>query len=293
MRVTGVGPSGLVRWLSWFPAAATDLLLGGRCVGCGEPGRPLCRPCRADLPGRAWPAWPDPVPAGLVDRLGLRGVRRRASRRSCSGSRSGSCSAWSGRWPRCWRRRPPPRPAPVRSCSCRCRRARPPSGPVATTPPAPITSRAARLLAAAGHDVIVAAAAPPATRCRRPGRARCGRAGRQPGRLDDAAPAPRLRRLGGAPRPGPGGGLRRRADHRLDRPGGPARPRGGRPGGRRHRRGRGHPAAYPERSAEIAQSIWALPFRPQRDGGYGRRTHPTPSEGAADLSLHLGQPRKS
>ncbi|MBZ5737321.1 ComF family protein [Nocardioides mangrovi] len=47
-----------------------DLLLGGRCVGCARPGRVLCEPCAATLPdslpdgGR--PAWPTPVPAGLV-----------------------------------------------------------------------------------------------------------------------------------------------------------------------------------------------------------------------------------
>jgi len=52
--------------MSWFLPAAADLLLGGRCVGCGEPGRPLCTRCRGDLPVEAWPAWPDPVPPGLV-----------------------------------------------------------------------------------------------------------------------------------------------------------------------------------------------------------------------------------
>jgi predicted amidophosphoribosyltransferase len=43
-----------------------DLLLGGACVGCERPGRPLCRGCEADLPDRAEPAWPTPVPPGLV-----------------------------------------------------------------------------------------------------------------------------------------------------------------------------------------------------------------------------------
>ena len=52
--------------MSWFLPAAADLLLGGRCVGCGEPGRPLCTGCRDDLPYEAWPAWPDPVPVGLA-----------------------------------------------------------------------------------------------------------------------------------------------------------------------------------------------------------------------------------
>jgi predicted amidophosphoribosyltransferase len=52
--------------MSWLSEAAADLLLGGRCVGCGEPGRPLCRPCHADLPHEAGPVWPDPIPEGLV-----------------------------------------------------------------------------------------------------------------------------------------------------------------------------------------------------------------------------------
>ncbi len=51
--------------MTWLSAAAADLLLGGRCVGCGEPGHPLCAGCRAGLPDAAWPAWPDPVPVGL------------------------------------------------------------------------------------------------------------------------------------------------------------------------------------------------------------------------------------
>jgi len=46
--------------------AVTDLLLGGRCVGCGRPGRLLCPACAEGLPLRAVPAWPSPPPAGLV-----------------------------------------------------------------------------------------------------------------------------------------------------------------------------------------------------------------------------------
>ncbi|WKN47555.1 ComF family protein [Nocardioides sp. Arc9.136] len=47
--------------------AAADLLLGGRCAGCERPGRVLCRDCAAALPDSARPAWPTPVPAGLVE----------------------------------------------------------------------------------------------------------------------------------------------------------------------------------------------------------------------------------
>jgi predicted amidophosphoribosyltransferase len=46
---------------------ALDLLLGGACVGCGEPGRLLCEGCACELPVGAAPAWPTPVPAGLVE----------------------------------------------------------------------------------------------------------------------------------------------------------------------------------------------------------------------------------
>ena len=46
---------------------AIDLLLGGACVGCGRPGRLLCPGCREELSDGAAPAWPTPVPAGLVE----------------------------------------------------------------------------------------------------------------------------------------------------------------------------------------------------------------------------------
>ncbi|QIG44026.1 ComF family protein [Nocardioides anomalus] len=46
---------------------ALDLLLGGVCVGCAAPGRSLCPACAADLPTAAAPAWPTPVPGGLVE----------------------------------------------------------------------------------------------------------------------------------------------------------------------------------------------------------------------------------
>ena len=46
---------------------AVDLLLGGACVGCARPGRLLCPDCRGELPEGAAPAWPTPVPAGLVE----------------------------------------------------------------------------------------------------------------------------------------------------------------------------------------------------------------------------------
>lgn len=44
----------------------SDLLLGGRCVGCAAPGRVLCRRCAGALPIGAHPAWPTPAPPGLA-----------------------------------------------------------------------------------------------------------------------------------------------------------------------------------------------------------------------------------
>lgn len=41
-------------------------MLGGRCVGCHRPGRLLCASCARSLPLVASPAWPTPVPYGLV-----------------------------------------------------------------------------------------------------------------------------------------------------------------------------------------------------------------------------------
>lgn len=49
-----------------FLDAATDVLLGSRCVGCARPGRLLCPPCAAMLRDAPHVAWPDPTPPGLV-----------------------------------------------------------------------------------------------------------------------------------------------------------------------------------------------------------------------------------
>jgi predicted amidophosphoribosyltransferase len=46
--------------------AGNDLLLGSACVGCGLPGRVLCRRCDAALPRHGRPAWPTPSPPGLA-----------------------------------------------------------------------------------------------------------------------------------------------------------------------------------------------------------------------------------
>ncbi|WP_238342847.1 ComF family protein [Nocardioides cynanchi] len=46
--------------------AARDLILGSSCLGCGRAGRLLCDPCRDGLDVVPAPAWPTPIPAGLV-----------------------------------------------------------------------------------------------------------------------------------------------------------------------------------------------------------------------------------
>ncbi len=50
----------------WWLDRAADLLLGGRCVGCGVAGRLLCPGCADGLRGGVGRRWPEPVPAGLV-----------------------------------------------------------------------------------------------------------------------------------------------------------------------------------------------------------------------------------
>lgn len=45
--------------------AFSDLLLGGRCAGCGRPGRVLCPDCTEGLPRGGHPVRPDPAPPGL------------------------------------------------------------------------------------------------------------------------------------------------------------------------------------------------------------------------------------
>jgi predicted amidophosphoribosyltransferase len=46
--------------------AGRDLVLGSGCVGCGAPGRVLCRRCEATLPDRGEVCWPTPTPPGLA-----------------------------------------------------------------------------------------------------------------------------------------------------------------------------------------------------------------------------------
>lgn len=46
--------------------AFADLLVGGRCAGCGRPGRGACDDCRALLSAVPQVRWPDPAPAGLA-----------------------------------------------------------------------------------------------------------------------------------------------------------------------------------------------------------------------------------
>jgi len=50
--------------LSSLTDAWTDLVLGGECVGCARPGRPLCAVCGARLPER--PALVEPSRAGAL-----------------------------------------------------------------------------------------------------------------------------------------------------------------------------------------------------------------------------------
>lgn len=50
----------------WWGDAVVDVLAGGRCTGCGRPGRVLCVACARLLPTGARVCWPTPTPPGLV-----------------------------------------------------------------------------------------------------------------------------------------------------------------------------------------------------------------------------------
>jgi predicted amidophosphoribosyltransferase len=140
--------------MSWLSTAATDLLLGGRCVGCGEPGRPLCARCRADLPSEARPAWPDPVPEGLAQPwacAAYEGVVRELVLGLKERQLLGLVGPVAAMLAESARRAAPPGPValvpvPSRRATVRAR---------GHDPTWAITARAARLLAGAGHDVIV------------------------------------------------------------------------------------------------------------------------------------------
>ena len=206
-------------------------------------GPPLCPVCEAELPGGATPAWPTPVPDGAGRAVGSRRSTRAPCGRWCSASRSAGCWGWPSRWPGCW-----PRPC-VRAAAVEpggagagpvADRAR--CGRAATTPPA--RSRCERLAAAGvdGFDVEVRRLLrlrPGVVDQAGPGR---DRAGGEPARFDAVHGRRAAQVWAAAPRPGPGGGLRRRPDHRLDGAGGPAGPRGGRSRGGPGGRGRGHAA---------------------------------------------------
>jgi predicted amidophosphoribosyltransferase len=53
-------------WAGLVADAARDLALGSECVGCGAPGRVLCRPCLDSLPSGGRESWPTPAPDGLA-----------------------------------------------------------------------------------------------------------------------------------------------------------------------------------------------------------------------------------
>lgn len=139
-----------------------DLVLGGRCAGCERPGRLLCPECAGSLPTGGHPAWPTPVPPGLVPPwaageyagavrslvvghkehrlLGLRPALARLLA-GAVGAALGGIRPGAGE----------PVvlvPVPSRPGSARRR---------GHDPTAAITARAARLLRSAGHDAVAVA----------------------------------------------------------------------------------------------------------------------------------------
>ena len=241
---------------------ALDLLLGGSCVGCARPGRLLCPACQSEIPGRAAPAWPTPTPAGLVEpwaasvyegtvRAMVLGLKERrllglavplarllAAAVSCE-LPLGSPVVLV--------------PVPSRPRTVRAR---------GHDPTRTITVRAARQLRSEGFDVAV----------HRLLRLRAGvvdqagldateRAANLSGSMQARAVCHAQVR---AQAPGgPIGGLRRRADQRLDGARGPARPRGGRPRGGPGGGGGGHPPPVRDDRTRGAEGflITGTPFR--------------------------------
>ena len=178
--------------MSELLAAAADLLLGGRCVGCGVPGRPLCATCHAGLPREPFAAAPDPVPPGLAPAwacaeydgtaralvLGLKERRLLGLARPLSAMLAAAAGeAVDGPVVLV--------PVPSRASTVRAR---------GHDPTATMTVRAARLLASSGRDVS-------ATRLLRLGRGVLDQAGldaeARSANLDGAmsCPSPGLRRL--------------------------------------------------------------------------------------------------
>jgi predicted amidophosphoribosyltransferase len=133
-----------------------DLLLGSSCVGCGRPGRLLCRGCAALLPVGARPAWPVPPPPGLAPPwaageyagttramvVGHKEHRLLALRTPLAGQLATAVAA-------ALREAPPGPvvlvPVPSRPASVRAR---------GHDPTGSITSGASRMLRARGHDVL-------------------------------------------------------------------------------------------------------------------------------------------
>ena len=143
-------PAGLLDDLT---DALTDLLLGGRCVGCDRPGRVLCLSCEAGLPDWPRPAWPTPTPPGLVTPWAAApydGVVRAmvvAHKENRLLALRGPLGALLALAAASTRAREPVLlvPVPSRRASVRQR---------GYDPTHAITARAAVLLRAAGHDVV-------------------------------------------------------------------------------------------------------------------------------------------
>ena len=149
------GRIGRMTLVSALLDAGADLLLGSACVGCGEPGRVLCRDCRSGLPARrsrhgrrrlrsGWPVRSRPGRTTAPARDGRRpqGARLLGLTRPLGELLATSVLAAAGP------------AAPL--CSSRCRRVRRRSGPAGTTRPSRMTRRAARTLRTADREVGVA-----------------------------------------------------------------------------------------------------------------------------------------
>ncbi len=259
--------------------AARELALGTACVGCGRPGRVLCRGCDAGLPRRAGPTWPSPVPTGLAPPYAAGeygGVLRAMVNQHKEHGVFALATPWDGCWRWPWssswpisgRRRRPGGCGAGDGWSpwCRCRRGprwcgavgttrccgwpgRPPSGCVATAW-RPRCSGSSRWWGRCGTSRAWTPASALPT---------------WPGRCAAGGSVPTAGRPGGL-----GRGGRRRAHHRVHGARGAAGARGRRGAGGRGRRGGRDPPSLP--AGEHRSRAWR--------SWAGGRTYPSSRAGA-------------
>ena len=127
LQIDGCPPSRPLR------DAALDLLLGGRCVGCGRPGRALCPAAAPGCPTTAWPAWPEPDAARAGATVGRRPATTGLLRAALLAHKERHVAGLAAPLAACWLALSGPQPPTRRCCWSRCRAGPARRGPAATT----------------------------------------------------------------------------------------------------------------------------------------------------------------